>query len=72
MKPQDIIFLAVLAFLLYKKDPWWFASAGILALALAIPLYSEWIFFTAQRLVIYAFVFFLLSLLLHIKKLHNK
>ncbi|MEK9178356.1 MAG: hypothetical protein AAB801_01085 [Patescibacteria group bacterium] len=66
MKPQDILFFAVLAFLLYKRDSRWFAVFGILSLFLAIPLFAEWIFFTAQRLVSYAFVFFLFSTLLHL------
>jgi len=70
MKPQDILFLLVLLPLLYKRDPMWFALAGIFCLVLSAPLFSQWIFFTAQRLVIYAFLFFLLSLLLHIKNLH--
>jgi hypothetical protein len=61
MKPQDIIFIIILALLFYKRDPRYFAAAGLASLALSIPLFYEWVFFTAQRLVLYAFIFFTVS-----------
>jgi len=63
MKPQDILFLIAVLALLIKKEPKWFVLAGILCLVAAIPLFSFWIFFTAQRLVYYAAGFFLLAVL---------
>jgi hypothetical protein len=66
MKPQDIVFFAFLALLVYKKDSKLFVLAGISCLILSIPLFSFWIFFTAERLVMYASVFFLLSIIFHI------
>ncbi len=56
MKIQDIIFILVaVGLILYSwKKPKWLISAGILCLALSIPLFSFWIFFTAQRLVYYS------------------
>lgn len=68
MKIQDIIFLIALAFLIYKKDPRWAAMAGLGSLALSIPLFATWIFFTAERLTWYAAAFFLLSIVFHLRK----
>ena len=66
MKPQDIIFLIALAFLLYKRDPRLAAAFGIFSLLLAMPLFYRWIFFTAERLTWYAAGFFLVSIILHL------
>ena len=63
MKLQDILFLVAILALFYKREPKWFVLAGILCLVAAIPLFSFWIFFTAQRLVYYAAGFFLLAVL---------
>lgn len=68
MKPQDIIFIVVLAALLFRRDARLFAVVGIALLFLSMPLFSFWIFFTAQRFVLYAFVCFILSLLLVLLK----
>lgn len=57
MKPQDIIFLIIFAALLIVKKKQWFVYAGLGSLALAIPLFSSWIFFTAERLTWYAAAF---------------
>ncbi|OIP58231.1 MAG: hypothetical protein COX79_02245 [Candidatus Levybacteria bacterium CG_4_10_14_0_2_um_filter_36_16] len=63
MKIQDILFLITLLVLIYKKDSRILIVAGILCLLLALPFFSFWIFFTAQRLVYYAAGFFLLAVL---------
>lgn len=68
MKPQDLIFLLILLFLIFKKNPNWSAWAGVISLILSIPLFSFWIFFTAQRLVMYSAAFLLLSIIFHILK----
>lgn len=68
MKPQDILFIIALLFVIYKKDPKWAAIAGLILLILAIPLFATWTFFTAERLTWYAASFFLLSILLQLWK----
>ena len=71
-KPQDIIFAVVLSLLVFRRDPKYFVYAGILSLLIAMPLFYKWIFFTAERLVLYAFIFFSIAVLLNILKLrHN-
>lgn len=60
MKIQDIVFLILFALLAYKQSPKLSAKFGIIALIVAIPLFTFWIFFTAERLVWYAAAFFLL------------
>jgi len=70
MKIQDIAFFAILALLIIKRNPKLAAFCGILCLALSIPLFSFWIFFTAERLTWYAASFFLLAIIFNIK--YNK
>ena len=64
MKIQDIIFILIFAFLLYKRKPEWFVLAGIISFAGAIPFYSLWVFFTAQRLVEFGFLLLVVAVLL--------
>ncbi|MDO8658563.1 MAG: hypothetical protein Q7K55_07505 [Candidatus Levybacteria bacterium] len=71
MKPQDLIFFIILAILIYKRDSKLFTIAGIISLILSIPLFSLWIFFTAQRLTWYAAVFFLAAIIINIFKLRK-
>lgn len=75
MKIQDIAFLAVLVLLILKRSPKLAVICGIVALLLAIPLFSFWVFFTAERLTWYAAAFFLLAITLIVfnsKSLKNK
>ena len=65
-KPQDLIFIIVLALLLLKRDARWFVATGLISLALSIPLFAKWIFFTAQHLVYYAFAFFAVAVLMNL------
>lgn len=58
MKPQDILFIAVLVVLLIFRRPRWLVIAGLISLAASIPLFTFWIFFTAERFVYYAWAFF--------------
>ena len=67
MKPQDIVFLLIVGFLVFKRSPRLAVLAGIACLLLSMPLFSLWIFFTAQRLVMYAATFFLLAILLTVR-----
>jgi|GEM_PF-3096440 len=55
MKLQDIIFLIIFAFLLWQRKPLWLIAAGLLCLLFAISLFAMHIFFTAERLIEYAF-----------------
>lgn len=52
-KIQDILFLALYIFLLFKKQPRLLVLGGLVCLLLSIPLFFFWIFFTAQRLIWY-------------------
>jgi len=62
MKPQDIgFFIALFLILYFRPNPKWVAGLGLFCLLLSMPLFSFWVFFTAQRLVWYAAAFFLLS-----------
>lgn len=63
MKIQDILFILLFMFLLYKRNAHYFVTSGLVLMLLAIPLFQFWIFFTAQRLVMYAAAFFLASTL---------
>ena len=65
-KPQDLIFLIVLALLLLKKDAKLFAYAGIISLIISMPLFAKWIFFTAQRLTWYSLAFFIIAVILNL------
>lgn len=71
MKIQDAIFIITLAFLIYKRDRRLFTIFGILCLFLSIPLFSRWVFFTAERLTWYAGTFFLASILINILQLKS-
>ncbi len=71
MKIQDIVFFIIFLSLLIKRDPRLAAGAGIISLILSIPLFSFWIFFTAERLTWYAAAFFLLSVIFHLINLRK-
>jgi len=72
MKIQDIVFFAVLALLILKRSPRLLVACGILCLLLSIPLFSFWIFFTAERLTWYAAGFFLLAIIFYLFKFNDK
>jgi hypothetical protein len=72
MKIQDIIFLLVLLLLIYKQNPRWMVISGLISLVISIPLFSFWIFFTAQRLTWYAGGFFLLAIIFYLFIKHEK
>jgi len=64
MKPQDILFILLLIILIGLRKPKILVLAGLICLILSMPLFSFWVFFTAERLVMYAAGFFLVSLVL--------
>lgn len=61
MKIQDLLFFILFVILVFTKQSKMSTLAGILCLIIAIPLFSRWIFFTAERLTWYAAGFFLLA-----------
>ena len=63
MKIQDLIFLIVLIILLYKRNPRYFVYAGLICFAISMPLFYQWVFFTAQKLIGYGFIFNLIAIL---------
>jgi hypothetical protein len=67
MKPQDIIWIVVLVLLVILRKEKLALSVGMLCLVVAIPLFAKHIFFTAERLVMYASSFILLSTILMIR-----
>ena len=63
MKIQDVIFIiSVLALLVIRKDRW-FLYTGLACFFMAIPLFSTWVFFTAERLTWYGSAFILVFLM---------
>lgn len=68
MKLQDILFLLLMVLLFYKNRYEYFVWSGLLCLILSIPLFSFWIFFTAERLVTYGFFLFLIASLLFLTR----
>lgn len=64
MKLQDIVFFVIFLLVAIKQDSRISTVLGILCLLAAIPLFTIWVFFTAQHLVYYAVAFFLLSIIL--------
>jgi hypothetical protein len=61
MKPQDIIFVLILLILFFLRKPKLFEIIGLLCLVLAIQLFAQWVFFTAQRLTMYGAAFILIG-----------
>lgn len=68
MKPQDIVLLLLIIALLWKRNPRHFVIAGISMLVLAIPLFAKFIFFTAERLTMYAGLCMLIAVIILIFK----
>lgn len=71
MKPQDIVFIIGFLLVSYKRNSNLSVAVGIILLLISIPLFSFWIFFTAERLVMYAAAFFLLAIVFNIIKLNR-
>lgn len=68
MKIQDVAFLVVLALLIVKRNPKLATLCGLSCLVFSIPLFSFWVFFTAERLVWYAAAFFGLAIIFYLKR----
>ena len=65
MKIQDIGFIMVFLVLIAVRKDRWFVLAGLTSLILAIPLFTKWVFFTAQRLTWYAAAFFFAAIIIN-------
>lgn len=61
MKIQDLIFIVIFLAVLISRKERLAVVVGLFALILSMPFFAFWIFFTAQRLVMYAAAFFLLA-----------
>lgn len=68
MKIQDIAFIVVLVLLIFIRKPRLMIACGLLCVLLSIPLFSFWVFFTAERLTWYAVAFFLLAIIFYLFK----
>jgi hypothetical protein len=71
IKPQDIIFKIALILLLVRRRPNWLIFAGLVSLLASIPLFQFWIFFTAQKLVLFGFIFILFGVLLNLPRIRD-
>lgn len=72
MKPQDIFFVVLFLLVLLKKDSRVSMAIGIVCILLSIPLFSFWVFFTAERLTWYGAAFFLLTTVLQLKEVQKQ
>jgi len=71
MKVQDLVFGLAFLFILWRNNGKLAVFLGLSCLALAIPLFKFWIFFTAERLTWYAAAFFGYAIfwqLIHLKE----
>lgn len=66
MKIQDIGFIIVLTLLILLRKEKLFIWAGLGCFLLAIPLFTKWVFFTAERLTWYGAGFILVFLFIQI------
>ena len=64
MKPQDILFIIILLGLLFLKKPRIVIGAALFCFIVSIPLFYRLVFFTAERLVMYAAGFLLVAVIL--------
>lgn len=64
MKIQDLVFILVFLFVLWRRNARLATVIGLFCLLLAIPLFKFWIFFTAERLTWYAGILFIYAVVL--------
>jgi len=72
MKAQDILFLLIFIFLLWRRRPFYSALMGILALVLAVIFFKLSILFTAERLTWYAGALFLYTIIFNFTQRKNE
>jgi len=64
VKIQDIVFFIVLIGLVIVRKEKLFILFGLLSIALSMPLFAQWVFFTAERLTWYGVAFLLVGTIL--------
>lgn len=69
MKIQDVIFIIIFGFIFLKRDPRLAVICGLLFLIISIPLFSMWIFFTAERFIWYSGAFFIFAVIFYIRQM---
>lgn len=72
MKIQDLAFILVFLLIIWRRNIKLALAIGLGCLALAIPLFKFWIFFTAERLTWYAGAFFAYGIILQLFELLKK
>jgi hypothetical protein len=72
MKIQDVIFVMVFILLMLFRKERWFLYVGLACFIVAIPLFSLWIFFTADRLTWYGVAFIFVYLLIQMYLFRQK
>ncbi len=72
MKIQDIVFFVIVILLIVKPKPKIAAILGLASIIISVPLFYLHIFFTAQRLTMYAAGFFLIEVIIQSLKLKTK
>ena len=68
MKEQDIVFFFAFLVVIFTRNPKLAIVLGLILLILSIPLFSFWVFFTAERFTWYAAAFFLLAIMFYVLK----
>ncbi len=68
MKPQDIAFIIILLLFLWRRNPKYLLMTALACFVLAIPLFHFLVFFTAERLVMYAAGFLIVAIFLLLYK----
>lgn len=63
MKPQDILFIVILLVLIFLRKPRVLVWFGLGCILLSMPLFYRYVFFTAERLVMYAAGFLLTAII---------
>ena len=61
VKPQDLVFIFVLIVLVFLRNPRLSTGVGLICIIASVPLFALWVFFTAERLTLYAAAFLLLA-----------
>ena len=72
MKIQDLFFLALLIFLMWKQNARLVVVIGSVMLLIAIPLFAFWVFFTAERLMWYSATLFLVAIFLQLIQIRKE
>jgi hypothetical protein len=67
MKLQDVILVLIGCALLVKRDARVCFMAGLACILISIPFFASWVFFTGQRLLWYAAVYFMSGIIFSLR-----